>query len=326
MISAQVCTWLKSTHNETMTLIKQFLQERAVTPEQRKMFLLAFDHYCERIPVAGNGSNLSLPRLIYMSTSQYEERNADSLAMICNLISIGIYLLDDIADNELSERWIDISPEVIHLVACDILYSLTQYAIAELPVNADIKVNLSRTLMSYYLKISAGQQYEIANRNVMLKEEAVLRTIKNKSGMCGALYAALAVCLGEGYVCENNLYVEFACALSVAKQIGNDLYDLFFKKSSNDLMNGTQTLPLVMYINATHGAEKLAFIAMLKEARHSEEARVNIRNILLNSDWLNFSIFILSSYIKNAYKLLEQLSVNAFIKEALLLKIKDAEF
>jgi len=225
---------------------------------------------------------MHLPLLVYAGI-RGDEAPARPLAVATTLLYLGIDLIDDLADGDLVDgalppHWDGYRATEINLAAATLLSSLPQLALAELDVPPDRGVALQRVLARGLLRMSAGQQRDLALAGTSGADVGeVEASVVAKSGEGWALFAALAAQLAGAEPEVVDAYASFGRWLGAARQIANDCHDLFTAAHSRDLASGARTLPIAMHLERLAGQERHSFLGLLDGARRDSGAQRAVR-------------------------------------------------
>ncbi len=286
-------------------LCEAFIAEQARSAGQRALLQEAFTQLRRQVASRGDLPFISLPLRVYAAITGRQEE-AFPLAAATTLLFVGIDLLDDVADGDLPHLWKDRSPEA-QLAAATFLSALPQLAIARLDAPAAVIVEMQRTLASGLLRMSAGQQQDLAAANGLEARSAdVERSVEAKSGEELALFARLAALLAEAPDAVVSAYEAMGRAIGTAGQLASDCHDLFQARHSRDLANGTRTFPIARHLERLTPPQRQAFASRLDEARNGGEAARRVRRELIESGALRLASFVIESHCQRALRSLPQ--------------------
>lgn len=245
---------------------------------------------------------VDLPLLVY-GAIRGDARPAIPLAAATTLLFLGADIFDDLADGDRPAHWDGYSHAEINLAAANVLCGLTPLALAQLPASADCKVAMQATLAKGLLRMSAGQQSDLAaHRRSQAGVAEIEAAVAGKSGEELAIFAELAAQLAEASADQIEHYAAMGRALGTGAQLASDCYELFTDPESRDLAHGVTTLPIALQLERLRGAERSAFEALLTRARTEEAAREVIRRRLIASGALRQCAFMVETYRQRALR------------------------
>jgi len=247
-----------------------------------------------------------VPLLVYAGCGG-EAMAAVPLAAATTLLFLGIDILDDLADGDLPGHWQGYRPSEINLTATTLLAALPQLIIAELDAPASRLAAMQRTLALGLLRMSAGQQRDLALAgSSMVSPREVEDLVAAKSGAEVAMFATLAAQFAGAGLEAVNAYAEFGRTLGTGAQLASDCHDLFQAPHSKDLANGTRTLPIALFLKRLSGEERTSFLTLLEQARVDVAAQEAVRGRLRPSGVVRHCAFMVELYCQRGLRALEQ--------------------
>jgi len=245
-----------------------------------------------------------LPLLVHVGCGCRVEA-AMPLAAATTLLFLGIDILDDLADGDLPEHWQARRPAEINLAAATLLAALPQAILATLPVPASRLAAMQRTLALGLLAMSAGQQQDLALAGSTAPDPRMVEdSVVAKSGEEVAMFAKLSAQFAGAEPAVAAAYADYGRALGAGGQLASDCHDIFQAEVSNDLANGSRTLPIALHLQKLGGRERREFLALLDEARLGEAARQEVRRRLRAAGQLRHCALIVEIYHQTALKAL----------------------
>lgn len=297
------------TRAEVMTALAAFLDHHAQSPEQRALFhhaLHDLQHQCDDHNALLLCLDLPLALLHSLHTGTLP---LQPLLVVTTLLYLGIDLLDDLADGDLQEHWLDIAPAQIQLTATTLVSTLPHLAIAELPVSDLHRVALHHTIAEGLLRMSAGQQQDLAMAGCAdSNADAVEASVVAKSGAEGAMFARLAALYADADARTVESCAAYGQAIGTAGQLASDCYDLFQAPVSRDLANGTRTWPIAAYLEHVSPPLREACVSLLRRAQDDHSCHQEIRDRLHSWAAVRRCAFLVELYCHRARQTLGDLS------------------
>jgi geranylgeranyl pyrophosphate synthase len=289
---------------EVFAAVRSFARRWAADDRQRQLLETAIaglePHARRSEPVFF----VELPLLVY-GAIRGDARPAMPLAAATTLLFLGADIFDDLADGDRPAHWDGHSPAEINLAAANLLCALTPLALAELPASAERIVAMQTTLTKGLLRMSAGQQSDLAaHRRSQVGVADIESAVAGKSGEELAIFAMLAAQFAAASAEQVEHYAMVGRALGTGAQLASDCYELFTDPESRDLAHGATTLPIALQCECLRGAERNAFEMLLTRARTEEAARAEIRRQLMASGALRHCAFIVETYRQRALRML----------------------
>lgn len=249
---------------------------------------------------------IDLPLLV-TGAIRGEEQSADCLPALTTILFLGIDLLDDLADHDLSPDWKGYTESEINLFALTLLSTLPSLILSEFAVSPEKQWRLQKRLARGLLRMSEGQSQDLAmTGSPRVGLEEVESSLVGKSGAEAAIFAALAAEMAGANPEEIKNYEEMGCFLGVASQLASDCYDLFQAPFSRDLKNGTRTFPIAYCLGKKGGKDRLEFLKILEQGMSDLSLHEQIRRFLHQTGALRFSAFIVELYCQRALRSLEK--------------------
>jgi geranylgeranyl pyrophosphate synthase len=281
-------------------------QEYAVTEPQRRILNTAIVGLRQQAAEDEMCLFAQTPLLVYAGCGG-DPAATVPLAAATTLLFLGIDILDDLADGDLPDHWQGYRPSEINLAAATLLAALPQLIIAELEAPASRLAAMQRTLAQGLLRMSAGQQQDLALAgSPVVSPQEVEELAAAKSGAEIAMFGAMAAQFAGAAPEMVNAYEEFGRALGTGGQLASDCHDLFQASHSKDLANGTRTLPIALYLNRLPEAERTGFLTLLEQARGDGAAQDAVRTRLRPSGVLRLCAFIVELHCQRALRVLER--------------------
>ena len=245
----------------------------------------------------GGLSCAQLPLLVHAAIAGDEEP-ALPVAGACTLLYLGADLFDNLADEELPDRWLPYHPSQANLAAATYLAALPQLSLARL-VEREVppqKVwSLSRLFAETLLTMSAGQHEDLVSDGGMSAADCRALSEK-KSGAEIGLFARAGAVLATDDGRLHEAYARMGASIGTAGQIASDLYDIWEPGASQDLLNGKRPLPVVHALTRLRGEPRGRLLALLAAARESPEPHAAVRELLAQAGSLRYAALIVEVY------------------------------
>ena len=224
----------------------------------------------------------------------------------CTLIYLGADLLDDVADRELSEAWIEAGPDAATLAATTFLSSLTYLAIDRHDGTSEQRSELMRVFAEGLVAMSAGQYGDVENDAA--DSESSLATTELKAGAeFGVFMKAAAIGADTGFDAER--FAEIGRAVGTAVQLASDIHDTFRVDPSPDLRNGRTTLPVTHAASVLQGSELDQLRGTLAACAADDSRHAEARELLRRAGGLRYAALIVEVHVQRATRLLGELDL-----------------
>jgi geranylgeranyl pyrophosphate synthase len=125
--------------------------------------------------------------------------------------------------------------------------------------------------------------------------------IERKSGSASALLARSGAVLATDDSFTIEAYAAFGLCFGIAKQLINDVWDIWGEDTSRDLLNGKRTLPLVHALSTLQGEQHQRLQELLVAARESTEHNDEVRALLAAAGSLRYTALIIWLYQQQAH-------------------------
>lgn len=296
---------------EVLALAAEVVSTRAPTEGLRRLLETALVGLREQARTSEVPAPfIHLPLLVYGGV-RGETEPALPLAVVTTLLFLGLDILDDLADGDRPEHWGDHRAAEIHLAAATLLCALPQLLLSDLDAAPAVRDRMQRTLAEGLLRMSAGQQQDLARVDaVAVTPDEVRASVEAKSGEELALFAAMAAQLAEAPAEVVERYAAMARALGTAGQLSSDCYELFQDPACRDLVHGARPLPVALHLERVSGEERNSFLRLLDQARQpgnaGEAARESVRKRLREAGDLRRAAFVVEVHVQRALRLLEE--------------------
>lgn len=313
MVHSTLPPHVSSVIDETKALMRQHVPEGPLLSlcEQRLGLLEENVHSQVQAPF------IDAPYFLGLGFGSTPPKSRD-VAVLCTLIYLGCDLLDDLHDHEIPQD--KHSAAYASLSGILFLSSLAPLAIGKVFGKADPRVYLTHQLMAEGLKrMAGGQVRDIGSRfNPNLSAEEVEASAVAKSGEGLALFCHLSSLLSNQDEEVQKNCAQFGRAVDTALQIVSDLDDLLEKPTSNDLQEGTLTLPLALHFLKLEEKEKEFFCRVWRESAKSPEARRLLQDSLRQSGAVTHAALRIENYCAEARNALKSIPLTKNSQSALL--------
>ena len=274
-----------------------------VPPDNRELLQRHLEVARELAETRPDMSAVRLPLLVHAAVTGDEEL-ALPVAASCTCLYLGADLFDSLVDNELPPSWRTHDPAEINLAATTLLGALPQFCIARLRERGMPSAKLwalSYLFAETVLTMGAGQHEDLLFpniENVSLEDGRVMA--ERKSGAEYALYAKAGAALATEEPSTVEAYAAFGSCLGVAKQLVNDVWDIWGEDVSRDLLNGKRTLPIIYALSGLRGERRERLQKLLVAARESTEHHDEVRSLLAAAGSVRYTALIVWLYQQQA--------------------------
>ena len=250
-------------------------------------------------------SAIQLPLLVHKGITG-DERPALPIATACTFLGLGADLLDSILDRELPPLWYTRAPAEAALAATTLLAALPQVSIAglrEVETSRAKLWTLAYLFADTVLTLNAGQHEDMllpSLENVSLDDCRSM--VERKSGAANSLFARAGAVLATEDTFTIEAYAAFGSCFGVAKQLINDVWDIWGQGVSQDLVNGKRTLPIVHALSTLRGEQRERLRKLLLAARESAEHHDEVRALLATAGSVRYTALIVWLYQQRARK------------------------
>ena len=124
--------------------------------------------------------------------------------------------------------------------------------------------------------------------------------VERKSGSAGALLARAGAVLASEEPFTIEAYAAFGSCFGIAKQLINDVWDIWAEDGGQDLLNGKRTLPIVHALSTLRGEQRERLQKLLAAARESAEHHDEIRAYLAATGSVRYTALIVWLYQQQA--------------------------
>jgi hypothetical protein len=284
-------------------LLDELTEALPVPPTHKELLQVHLRVGKEQACVWPEMSAIQLPLLVHKGITG-DERPAFPIAAACTLLGLGADLLDSIFDRELPPFWYTRAPAEAALVATSLLAALPQLSIAGLREEETSRTKLwmlANLFAGTVLTLNAGQHEDMlfpSLENVSLDDSRIM--VERKSGATNALFAKAGAVLATEDAFTIESYAAFGSCFGVAKQLINDVWDIWGEGVSQDLLNGKRTLPIVQALSTLRGEQRERLQKMLVAARESAEHHDEVRALLTAAGSVRYTALIVWLYQQRA--------------------------
>ncbi len=248
-------------------------------------------------------SAIQVPLLVHEAITG-DERPALPVAAACTLLYLGADLYDSILDHELPPFWHTRDAAEVNLIATALMATLPHLSVARLREQGTPPAKLWALahLFADTLQTMIAGEYEdvlFPNLdNVSLDDSRVMA--ERKSGSAGALLARAGAVLATEDPFTIEAYAAFGSCFGMAKQLINDVWDIWGEDTSRDLLNGKRTLPIVHALSTLQGEQRERLRKLLAAARESAEDHDEVRALLEAAGSVRYTALIVWLYQQQA--------------------------
>ncbi len=244
------------------------------------------DTFFAMIPFDGSAPSINgivmLPVLVFGAETAAPMR-ATSVALIHTLWWAAARYLDDMIDTPELARSdpAEFNRGVMTAIAVGNYLPLNIFG--DLAVSDAVRVRLMTEYGNGCIDALSGQLTDLALNAATATPDDVLRNYECKTGAPYGMAAALAAGLAECDADRVDAWRSFGRALGVLRQLVNDQRDLVTERDE-DLRNGTATYLLVHLLSTVSSARRAELIDLHRQAGISEEARAELKQVMLAAD------------------------------------------
>jgi geranylgeranyl diphosphate synthase, type I len=284
-------------------LLDELVAALPVPPYHRELLQVHLTVARERAEGWPEMSAIQLPLLVHAAIAR-DERLALPVAAACTLLYLGADLFDSVHDHELPSSWRARGSAEASLAAATLLTALPQLSIARLLEQGMPPARLwvlARLFADTLLTMSAGQHEDLLFpelENVSLEDSRAM--VERKSGSESALFARAGAVLATEDPFTIEAYAAFGSCFGIAKQLITDVWDIWSKDSSQDLLNGKRTLPIVHALSMLRGEQRERLRKLLAAARESAEHHDEVRALLASAGSVRYTALIVWLYQQQA--------------------------
>jgi geranylgeranyl diphosphate synthase, type I len=210
-------------------------------------------------------------------------------------------------DQELPAPWHTRHSAEVHLAAATLLATLPQLSISHLQGSQEQEIPparlwaMSHLFADTLLTMSAGQYEDLLFpnlENVSLEDSRAM--VERKSGSEYALFTRAGAILAteDPFILEE--YTAFGLCFGIAKQLISDVWDIWGEDSSQDLLNGRRTLPIVHALSTLQEEQRERLQKLLAVARESTEHHHEVRTLLEAAGSVRYTALIVWLYQQRA--------------------------
>lgn len=290
---------------EVLSLAEKFALQQTSNPQQRRLMAIALQSLHREAGEVEFPPFVHLPLLVYAALHG-DHRPAIPLAVATALLFLGLDIIDDLADGDLTAEWEPFRPAEVNLTAATLLCSLPQLAIASIEAPPSCIALLQKTVAQGLLRMASGQHQDLfATGAAVFHPDDVEQSVAAKSGEELALFSLLAAQLAGASSENATFYSEFGRALGTASQLASDCHDLFAAQTSRDLANGTRTLPIALHLHRLGERERAPFLALLAKAGSDDAIRESVRQRLREAGELRRCAVIVEVYCQRSLQMIK---------------------
>jgi geranylgeranyl pyrophosphate synthase len=248
-------------------------------------------------------SAVQVPLLVHAAVAG-DEKPALLGAAACTLLYLGADLLDSVIDHELPPSLHTRDSAEVTLAATTLLAALPQLSVARLREEGRAPARL--WMLAYLfadtvLKLNAGQHEDLLFpnlENVSLEDSRAM--VERKSGAANALFARVGAVLATEDTSTIEAYAAFGSCFGIAKQLINDMWGIWGETTSQDLLNGKRTFPIVHALSTLRGEQRKRLQKLLAVARESAEHHDEVRALLADAGSVRYTALIVWLYQQRA--------------------------
>lgn len=284
-------------------LLDEIIEALPIHPVHRDLLQIHAKASKEQAEASPEVAAIQVPLLVHAAVAGDEEP-ALPVAAACTLLCLGADLYDSILDHELPPFWRTRDSAEVNLTATTLMATLPQISIARLQSQNTTPARLWKLahLITHSLQTMIAGEYEdvlFANfENVSLEDTRAM--VKRKSGSANAMFARSGAILATEDTFTIEAYAAFGLCFGTAKQLTNDVCDIWIGDRSQDLLNGKRTLPVVHALSTLRGEQDERLRALLAAARESAEHHGEVRALLEAAGSLRYAAIMVWLYQERA--------------------------
>jgi geranylgeranyl pyrophosphate synthase len=247
---------------------------------------------------------MQVPLLVHEAITG-DDGPALPIAAACTFLYLGADLYDSILDDELPPFWRTYDAAQVNLIATSLMATLPQLSIAKLREQGTPPAKLWALahLMADTLQTMIAGEYEDVlfpdvENNVSIEASTLMS--ERKSGSAGALLARAGALLATEDPSTIEAYAAFGSCFGMAKQLINDVWDIWGEDTSRDLLNGKRTLPIVYALSTLQGEQYERLRELLVAARESSEGHDEVRALLAAAGSVRYTALVVWVYQQRA--------------------------
>lgn len=248
-------------------------------------------------------SPIQVPLLVHEAITG-DDRPALPVAAACTFLYLGADLYDSILDDELPPFWRACDAAHVNLIATSLMATLPQLSVASLREQGTPSAKLWALahLFADTLQTMIAGEYEDVLfpdvENVSLEASTLMS--ERKSGSAGALLARAGALLATDDPFTIEAYAAFGSCFGMAKQLINDVWDIWGEDTSRDLLNGKRTLPIVYALSTLQGEQYERLRKLLAAARESSDCHDEVRALLAAAGSVRYTALVVWLYQQRA--------------------------
>src|SRR5215212_2843485 len=284
-------------------LLDEVIEELPVHPNQRELLQTHLRAGREEAEDWPEMSAIQVPLLVHTAVAG-DERPALPIAAACTFLGLGADLYDSILDHELPPFWHTRDAAEVNLTATTLMATLPQLSIALLQEQGTppTKLWVLARLFADTLQTMIAGEYEdllFPNlENVSLEDSRAM--VERKSGAANALFARVGAVLATEDTSTIEAYAAFGSCFGIAKQLINDMWGIWGESTSQDLLNGKRTFPIVHALSTLRGEQRKRLQKLLAVARESAEHHDEVRALLADAGSVRYTALIVWLYQQRA--------------------------
>jgi geranylgeranyl diphosphate synthase type I len=305
----------------------ELIRALSVPPSHRELLQVHLDVIREDVKACPEMPAVQMPFLVHAAIAG-DERPALPVAAACTFLHLGADLLDSVIDDELPPPWDIRDSAEVNLTATTLLGALPQLSIARLREQGTPPAKLwalAHLFADTVLTMNAGQHEDLlfSNlENVSLENSRAM--VERKSGSESALLARAGAILAIEDPFTIQAYTAFGSCYGIAKQLINDVWGIWGEGTSQDLLNGRRTFPIVHALSTLRGEQREQLRKLLALARESAEHHDEVRTLLAAAGSVRYTALIVWVYQQQARKYLAAASPQGTVGRELRMLLDQA--
>jgi geranylgeranyl diphosphate synthase, type I len=288
---------------QVFALLDKMIEALPVHPNHRELLRIHLRTGIEEAEDRPEMSAIQVPFLVHTAVAG-DERPALPVAAACTFLGLGADLYDSILDHELPPLWHTRDSAEVNLTATSLMATLPQLSIAHLQGQGTPPGRLwalAHLFADTLQTMIAGEYEDLLFPNlehVSLEDSRAM--VERKSGAAHALFARAGAVLATEDPVTIERYANFGLCFGIAKQLINDVWDIWGENASRDLLNGKRTLPIVYALSTLRGEQCKRLRKLLATARQSPEHHDEVRALLAEAGSVRYTALIIGLYQQQA--------------------------
>ena len=293
--------------SDVFSFLQELVDSASPSTGHRRMLRLHLEEMETEIVSDAVFGPIDMPALVHGTVAPGRPPPV-AVAGACTLLYLGADLLDNVADRELSTRWLEEGADAATLTAATYLSSLTYLALDRHPGAPAQRHELMSALATALSAMSAGQHGDLCNRAIDPRDSVIHTELKSGAEF-GFFMRAGAIAAGAGPPLPDR-FSEIGIAFGTATQLASDIYDTFRVDPSPDLTNGRATLPVVHAQRVLGGNELDELLKALYAAQHDPSLHDVARAAVRDAGGVRYAALMAEVHVQRSLRLIRDLDLD----------------